>query len=144
MSVAPDGSADFAGRAGVAFVSGGSGGIGAAICRLLAERGAEVVFTYRSNAGKAAALHLPAATRARAGVAVRGRWAGASSRPFSDGKACLLVSALPAIAIGHGLDRQPACLAERLDRIAYRDNARHLGTLGDAQAPLQTLLHAAV
>ena len=50
------GSADFAGRAGVAFVSGGSGGIGAAVCRLLAERGAEVVFTYRSNAEKAAAL----------------------------------------------------------------------------------------
>ena len=56
MSVGPDGSADFAGRAGVAFVSGGSGGIGAAICRLLAERGAEVVFTYRSNAERAAAL----------------------------------------------------------------------------------------
>jgi NAD(P)-dependent dehydrogenase (short-subunit alcohol dehydrogenase family) len=50
------GSADFAGRAGVAFVSGGSGGIGAAICRLLASRGAEVVFTYRSSAEKAAAL----------------------------------------------------------------------------------------
>lgn len=47
---------DFAGRAGVAFVSGGSGGIGAAVCRLLAERGAEVVFTYNSNAAKAGAL----------------------------------------------------------------------------------------
>ena len=48
--------ADFAGRAGVAFVSGGSGGIGAAVCRLLAARGAEVVFTYRSGAERAAAL----------------------------------------------------------------------------------------
>ncbi len=47
---------DFAGRAGVAFVSGGSGGIGAAVCRLLAERGAEVTFTYRSSSEKAAAL----------------------------------------------------------------------------------------
>ena len=50
------GGGDFAGRAGVAFVSGGSGGIGAAVCRLLAERGADVVFTYNSNAGKAGDL----------------------------------------------------------------------------------------
>ena len=49
-------SGDFAGRPGVGLVTGGSGGIGAAICRLLAERGAEVVFTYRSNAETAAAL----------------------------------------------------------------------------------------
>ena len=47
---------DFSGRPGVAFVSGGSGGIGAAICRLLAARGAEVVLTYNSNATGAAAL----------------------------------------------------------------------------------------
>ncbi len=53
---APGRPGDFAGRAGVAFVSGGSGGIGAAVCRLLAERGAEVVFTYRSNAEKATEL----------------------------------------------------------------------------------------
>ena len=56
MTAGTTGSGDFAGRAGVAFVSGGSGGIGAAICRLLAERGAEVVFTYNSNADKAVAL----------------------------------------------------------------------------------------
>ncbi len=49
-------SRDFAGRAGVALVSGGSGGIGAAICRLLAAQGSEVVFTYRSNGEAAAAL----------------------------------------------------------------------------------------
>ena len=47
---------DFSGRPGVAFVSGGSGGIGAAVCRLLAARGAEVVFTYNSNAEGAATL----------------------------------------------------------------------------------------
>lgn len=40
---------DFAGRSGTAVVTGGSGGIGAAICRLLAERGSDVLFTYRSN-----------------------------------------------------------------------------------------------
>jgi len=47
---------DFAGRAGAAFVSGGSGGIGSAVCRLLADRGAEVVFSYNSNVEQAAAL----------------------------------------------------------------------------------------
>lgn len=45
--------ADFAGRAGVAFVSGGSGGLGAEICRLLAARGSDVVLTYRGNAAAA-------------------------------------------------------------------------------------------
>ena len=48
--------ADFAGRAGVALVSGGSGGIGSAVCELLAERGAEVVFTYHGNAEGAEGL----------------------------------------------------------------------------------------
>lgn len=46
---------DFEARDGVALVVGGSGGIGRAIVRLLAERGSDVVVTYRSNA--------PAATR---------------------------------------------------------------------------------
>ncbi|MEU9212928.1 SDR family oxidoreductase [Streptomyces sp. NPDC048415] len=40
---------DFSGREGVAFVAGGTGGIGAAIVRILAERGSDVVFTYRAN-----------------------------------------------------------------------------------------------
>lgn len=40
---------DFSSRPGVAFVAGGSGGIGAAIVRLLAERGSDIVFTYRAN-----------------------------------------------------------------------------------------------
>ncbi len=56
MTAGMTGSADFAGKAGVALVSGGSGGIGSAICRLLAERGAEVVFTYHSSAGRAESL----------------------------------------------------------------------------------------
>ena len=47
---------DFLGKDGVALVTGGSGGLGAAICRLLAERGANVVFTYRSNETTAKAL----------------------------------------------------------------------------------------
>ncbi len=40
---------DFSSRPGVAFVAGGSGGIGATIVRLLAERGSDIVLTYRAN-----------------------------------------------------------------------------------------------
>lgn len=47
---------DFAGRTGAALVTGGTGGIGAAVCRMLAARGSVVVFTYRANAEAAAAL----------------------------------------------------------------------------------------
>jgi NAD(P)-dependent dehydrogenase (short-subunit alcohol dehydrogenase family) len=41
---------------GVAIVAGGSGGIGAAIVRLLAARGADVAFTYHANPAAAAAV----------------------------------------------------------------------------------------
>jgi len=47
---------DFEGRTGAAVVTGGSGGIGAAIVRMLAERGSDVLFTYRSNRAVADAL----------------------------------------------------------------------------------------
>ncbi len=47
---------DLAGRKGVALVTGGTGGIGEAICRLAARRGSDVVFTYRSNDDRAAEL----------------------------------------------------------------------------------------
>nr|WP_295469338.1 SDR family oxidoreductase [Mesorhizobium sp.] len=47
---------------GVAIVAGGSGGIGSAICRELAQAGSDIVFTYRSNA--AAAEHVSADIRA--------------------------------------------------------------------------------
>lgn len=41
---------------GVALVIGGSGGIGSEICKGLAEAGANIVFTYRNNKDKAAAV----------------------------------------------------------------------------------------
>lgn len=41
--------ADFAERPGAALVIGGSGGIGAAVAGLLAERGSDVALTYRGN-----------------------------------------------------------------------------------------------
>jgi 3-oxoacyl-[acyl-carrier protein] reductase len=40
---------DFRAREGAAVVAGGSGGIGAAIARMLANRGSDVAITYRSN-----------------------------------------------------------------------------------------------
>lgn len=43
-------------REGVAFVAGGTGGIGVEICRTLAREGADIVFSYRSNADAAASL----------------------------------------------------------------------------------------
>ncbi|ATQ30952.1 MULTISPECIES: SDR family NAD(P)-dependent oxidoreductase [Rhodococcus] len=47
---------DFADRPGAALVAGGTGGIGRAVCRMLAERGSDVAFTFRRNDGAAAAL----------------------------------------------------------------------------------------
>jgi NAD(P)-dependent dehydrogenase (short-subunit alcohol dehydrogenase family) len=47
---------DFDHREGVALVTGGTGAIGAAVTRMLVERGSRVVFTYRSNAEAAGAL----------------------------------------------------------------------------------------
>ena len=47
---------DFAARRGVALVAGGTGGLGAAVVRMLAARGSRVAFTYRSNAAEAERL----------------------------------------------------------------------------------------
>ncbi len=44
---------DFAARPGIALVTGGTGGIGAAVVRLLAARGSDVAFTYRSRKDRA-------------------------------------------------------------------------------------------
>lgn len=53
---AQTGCRDFAGLSGTAIVTGGTGAIGAAVTRLLAQRGSRVAFTYRSNADAAKAL----------------------------------------------------------------------------------------
>lgn len=53
---------DFSDRVGGALVTGGSGGIGAAVCELLAQRGSSVAFTYRSN--REVAEEVAAALRA--------------------------------------------------------------------------------
>jgi 3-oxoacyl-[acyl-carrier protein] reductase len=51
---------DFADRTGTALVVGGSGGIGRAIVRMLAERGSDVVATYRASPDRAAAAVVEA------------------------------------------------------------------------------------
>ena len=40
---------DFQDLEGYALVTGGTGGIGSAVCRLLAERGSKIAFTYFQN-----------------------------------------------------------------------------------------------
>jgi 3-oxoacyl-[acyl-carrier protein] reductase len=47
---------DFAGKPGAAVVTGGTGGLGEAVCRMLAARGSDVALTYNKNAAKAAEL----------------------------------------------------------------------------------------
>ncbi|MEG3586212.1 MAG: SDR family oxidoreductase [Actinomycetota bacterium] len=47
---------DFTNHTGVALVIGGSGGIGSAICRLLADRGSNVAFTFNKNIDTAQTL----------------------------------------------------------------------------------------
>jgi NAD(P)-dependent dehydrogenase (short-subunit alcohol dehydrogenase family) len=47
---------DFDERAGAALVTGGTGGIGAAIVTTLAQRGSDVAFTFRTNGDAAARL----------------------------------------------------------------------------------------
>ena len=52
--MSPDAASDFSGRPGTAVVTGGSGGIGSAVCILLASRGSDVAFTYGQNEPAAA------------------------------------------------------------------------------------------
>ena len=47
---------DFGARTGAAVVTGGSGGLGAAICRMLAARGSDVALTFHRNNAAAAAV----------------------------------------------------------------------------------------
>jgi 3-oxoacyl-[acyl-carrier protein] reductase len=62
---------DFAGRAGAAVVTGGSGGLGAAVCRMLATRGSDVALTYNRNAVAAAAVVAEVEAQGRKATAVQ-------------------------------------------------------------------------
>jgi len=73
-------SADFASKSGAAFVVGGSGGLGAAICTELARRGCDVALTYRSNE--------EAAGRTAESVSDAGRAAWTVALDLTDHDAC--------------------------------------------------------
>jgi 3-oxoacyl-[acyl-carrier protein] reductase len=70
----------FADRPGAVIVTGGSGGMGSAICRLLAGRGADVALTYHRNAA--------AADDVVAGIVDTGRRAQAWAVALEDEAAC--------------------------------------------------------
>jgi len=53
MHTEPDHPQDFADRSGTAVVIGGTGGLGAAVCQMLADRGSRVAFTFQTNQDRA-------------------------------------------------------------------------------------------
>ncbi|MET8286509.1 SDR family oxidoreductase [Streptomyces sp. NPDC005132] len=63
--------ADFSSRTGAAFVAGGTGGIGAAVVRTLAERGSDVAFTYRASRAGADVLAAEVREHGRQVLALR-------------------------------------------------------------------------
>ncbi|WP_393072828.1 SDR family NAD(P)-dependent oxidoreductase [Streptomyces sp. LN704] len=63
--------ADFSSRTGAAFVAGGTGGIGAAVVRTLAERGSDVAFTYRASRAGADSLAAEVREHGRQVLALR-------------------------------------------------------------------------
>ena len=60
---------DFAERTGCAVVTGGSGGIGAAVARMLACRGSDLAITFRSNEAAAEAVVADAVSAGRKAAA---------------------------------------------------------------------------
>lgn len=64
---------------GAALVIGGTGGIGAAICRELAQLGSNVALTYRSNAVSAEAIVADIAASGAQGLAVQAELTDAAS-----------------------------------------------------------------
>ncbi|WP_182524645.1 SDR family NAD(P)-dependent oxidoreductase [Nocardioides dongkuii] len=84
--------ADFGGRPGAALVVGGSGGLGLAIVRMLASRGAAVALTYRSRpeAGEAAA------------AAAREHGVAATAYPLDLGSADEAATVVDRAAADHG------------------------------------------
>jgi len=62
---------EFSHRTGAALVAGGTGAIGAAVARLLAERGSAVAFTHRANRDAADALTREIEDTGRKALALR-------------------------------------------------------------------------
>jgi NAD(P)-dependent dehydrogenase (short-subunit alcohol dehydrogenase family) len=114
---------DFADRVGAALVVGGSGGIGRAIVRLLAERGSDVVATYRASAERARVAVAEAVAYGVRGEAVAmdlrddATCAGAVERVVATygGLHTLVYAAGPPVPMRHLSTVAPAELADQLD-----------------------------
>jgi NAD(P)-dependent dehydrogenase (short-subunit alcohol dehydrogenase family) len=145
---------DFADRAGAALVVGGSGGIGRAVVRLLAERGSHVVASYRSAADRAEA--------AVAEAAAYGVRAEAMALDLGDDAACaavvdrvvaaygglhtLVYAAGPHVPMRHLSKVAPADLAAQLDSDAaafFRVVAPALAALREAGGSIVAVTTAA-
>ncbi|MFC9978442.1 SDR family NAD(P)-dependent oxidoreductase [Gordonia sp. NPDC127522] len=63
---------EFGSRVGAALVTGGTGGIGSAVCRRLGELGSDVVFTYRNNGtvARKVAADIESGGRSARGVSI--------------------------------------------------------------------------
>jgi len=144
MTSTADLSGDFVGRPGVALVTGGTGGLGAAICRLLAARGAAVLFTYRSAAESAERLAHElgppaAARRLELTDATAVRSAIAEIVEHHGGLHTLVHAAGPQIPMVHLSAVTPEQYAEHL-----RDEALAFFTVATACLPSLRESHGAV
>lgn len=114
---------DFAARSGIALVTGGTGGIGAAICRRLADGGCGVALTYRSDRTAADTLVTELAGYGVPAVAERLDLTDAeAARACVDGVAERF-GAIHTLVHAAG----PRIPQIHLSRVAPRDFDRHLG-----------------
>jgi 3-oxoacyl-[acyl-carrier protein] reductase len=135
---------DFGGLSGAAIVTGGSGGLGAAVARLLAERGSDVALTYRGNedAARAVAADVEAAGR-RAEVAKVDLLDPAATATFVDGVAgrfgglhTLVHAAGPLVHQVYASAVEPAAFRDHLEQevmaffAAVQPAVRHLRAHG--------------
>ncbi|WP_067124797.1 SDR family NAD(P)-dependent oxidoreductase [Microtetraspora malaysiensis] len=129
---------DFDGRPGVAVVTGGSGGIGAAVCRHLARRGSAVAFTYRSNA--AAADALVAELSAGPATAVPAGRPPDQARSVNPGRTDQAERADPAVVTAARVELTDAdAVAAYVESIVARFGAIH--TLVHAAGPHVPMVH---
>lgn len=110
---------DFEARDGVAVVAGGSGGLGRAVARLLAERGSRVAFTYHRNVTAAASLsaELTGATAHRLDLTDPSACADLAATVAAElgGVHTLVYAAGPHVPMVHLSRVSPTQLKEQLD-----------------------------
>lgn len=123
---APTAPLDFAQRQGAALVTGGSGGLGAAICTMLAERGSDVALSYRTRGEAAAEVVAAVEARGRRGLAVQAdlaneaeaRALGAAAVAELGGVHTVVHAAGPHVRQVHLSKVDPAELREQLEQEA--------------------------